>query len=194
MTPNDTDTTPNDQSPARGANHQNRDRRSGNRRDRDNQRRGPKRDFDRRDRDDQRRGPRRDSDRPERPPRVYAITEGRDSVVFVGQADPHFYFPDIISFFTRDDIDRVVLKSRGRAISNTVDVAERVRRQFLKDTPVIVAEVKIGTEQVERRDGKGRYPMSFIKVALARDEEKVAEMAAKMAAQEKTAKDKGGKK
>lgn len=191
MTPNDTNTTPDDRNPAKGTNDQNQSRRS-------DDRRRPRRNSDRRDRDSERRGPRRDSDqrdfdrrdRPERPPRVYAITEGRDGVVFVGQADPHFYFPDIISFFTRDDIDRVVLKSRGRAISNTVDVAERVRRQFLKDTPVIVADVKIGTEQVERRDGKGRYPMSFIKIALARDEEKAAELAA----QEKTAKDKGDKK
>ncbi|MEM3445426.1 MAG: DNA-binding protein Alba [Thermoplasmata archaeon] len=59
----------------------------------------------------------------------------------------------------------VVIKARGNAISRAVDVVEIVRNRFLKD--MVVKDIKIGTEQVQRENGT-TMNVSAIEITLAK--------------------------
>ena len=61
--------------------------------------------------------------------------------------------------------EEVVLKARGRAISRAVDVAEMLRRVFVKD--LSVKRVEINSEEVTRPDGR-KGNVSTIEIALSK--------------------------
>ena len=65
----------------------------------------------------------------------------------------------------RDENSEAMLMARGRAISTAVDVAEVVRNQFLTD--LVVKNISIGTEELEREDG-GLRNVSNISITLAK--------------------------
>ena len=71
--------------------------------------------------------------------RVNTKTEGRCGIVFIGSEDPFLYFPDLMSYFDRPEIVDVILKARGKSISNAVNVAEQFRNRFKNE---IKSEVK----------------------------------------------------
>ena len=100
--------------------------------------------------------------------RINKKIEGRAGIVYIGNEDSFIYFPDVLSFLSRDNIDRVILKSRGRAINVAVDVAEQIRNRFSSDVPELEANsnVEIGTEQV-KSDNKNRR-VSFINIELVK--------------------------
>ncbi|MFX1516966.1 MAG: DNA-binding protein Alba [Promethearchaeota archaeon] len=60
----------------------------------------------------------------------------------------------------------LVLKARGRAISRAVDVAEVLRRRFMKDL-LEVTNIQIDTEQIERTEGT-LSNVSAIEITLTR--------------------------
>ena len=62
--------------------------------------------------------------------RVSTKTEGKCGTVFIGSEDPFLYFPDMMSYFDRPEIDEIKLKARGKSISNAVNVAEQFRNRF----------------------------------------------------------------
>ncbi len=74
--------------------------------------------------------------------------------IFIGSKPPMAYVTAMITAFNREGVDRLVLKARGRAISNAVDVAEIARRRFLKD--IEASKIEIGTEQMSAPDGRMR--------------------------------------
>ncbi len=106
--------------------------------------------------------------RPKKRFRMNKKVEGKKGIIFVGHDDPFLYFPDMMSYFSRDEIETVHLKARGRSISNAVNVAEQFKNRFNKETKVEVKNVDIGTEEVQRKDGKGKIKMSFIEIAMAK--------------------------
>ncbi len=106
--------------------------------------------------------------RPKKRFRMNKKVEGKKGIIFVGHDDPFLYFPDMMSYFSRDEIETVHLKARGRSISNAVNVAEQFKNRFNKETIVEVKNVDIGTEEVQRKDGKGKIKMSFIEIAMAK--------------------------
>lgn len=106
--------------------------------------------------------------RPKKRFRINKKVEGKKGIIFVGHDDPFLYFPDMMSYFNRDEIETVHLKARGRSISNAVNVAEQFKNRFNKETKVEVKNVDIGTEEVQRKDGKGKIKMSFIEIAMAK--------------------------
>ncbi|MEM2122185.1 MAG: DNA-binding protein Alba [Candidatus Bathyarchaeia archaeon] len=57
----------------------------------------------------------------------------------------------------------IVLRARGRAISRAVDVAEMLRRVFLKD--LVVKSITIGSEEVQREEG-GVANVSIMEITL----------------------------
>ena len=60
---------------------------------------------------------------------------------------------------------KVILKARGRAISKAVDVAEVVRRRFIKDA--VIENVSIGTEEGRvGQDGRPRN-VSTIEILIS---------------------------
>ncbi len=75
-----------------------------------------------------------------------------ENVVYVGSKPPMSYVLAVITRFSTDDSDEVVIKARGRAISRAVDTAEIVRNRFV--TEAKVKEIKIGTESVTNEEGR----------------------------------------
>lgn len=68
-------------------------------------------------------------------------------VVYVGRKPMMNYVLAVITAFNMPDVEEVVLKARGRAISRAVDVAEIVSRRFLEE--VKIGEIAIGSEAIE---------------------------------------------
>ena len=99
--------------------------------------------------------------------RINKKLEGKTGIIFVGSEDPFLYFPDMMSYFSRDEIDNVKLKARGKSISNAVNVAEQFKNRFKKEFDAKVTNVNIGTEDVPRKDKKGTFKMSFIDIELS---------------------------
>ena len=76
----------------------------------------------------------------------------------------------------------VVIKARGQNVSKAVDVAEIVKR--FQETPMILKDIKIGTEEFDFNYANGKTPsdkasprmrrVSFIEIALRRVEETTA--------------------
>jgi DNA-binding protein len=75
----------------------------------------------------------------------------QENVVFIGNKPVTAYVMACVTQFNRD-AEEIVLKARGRAISRAVDVAEVLSRRFMTGQ-VEVADIEIGTEQIETREG-----------------------------------------
>ena len=106
---------------------------------------------------------------PKRHIRINKKIEGRTGIIYIGNEDSFIYFPDVLSFLSRDSIDNVILKSRGRAINVAVDVAEQVRNRFSSEIKSEVKNVEIGTESVNS-DNKSRR-VSFINIEMVKQVE-----------------------
>ncbi len=74
-----------------------------------------------------------------------------ENTVFIGNKPVTAYVMACVTQFNRD-AESIVLKARGRAISRAVDVAEVLRRRFMKDR-VELTDIQINTEQIETREG-----------------------------------------
>jgi len=74
-----------------------------------------------------------------------------ENTVFIGNKPVTAYVMACVTQFNRD-AESIVLKARGRAISRAVDVAEVLRKRFMKDR-VDVTDIVISTEQIETREG-----------------------------------------
>ena len=112
--------------------------------------------------------------KPQKPKRRFRINkklDGKSGSIFVGSEDPFLYFPDMMSYFSREEIDEVHLKARGKSISNAVNVAEQFKNRFKKEIQVEVKNVEIGTEEVPRKDRKGKIRMSFIDITMIKNAE-----------------------
>jgi len=86
-----------------------------------------------------------------------------DAVVLVGRKPTMNYV--LATTMPLTEGRKVVLKARGRAISKAVDVAEVVRRRFIKDA--VIESVNIGTEEGRvGQDGRPRN-VSTIEITIA---------------------------
>ena len=103
--------------------------------------------------------------KPRRRFRVNKKLDGKIGTIFIGAEDPFLYFPDMMSYLERKEIDEVKLKARGKSISNAVNVSEQFKNRF-KEIKTEVKDVKIGTEDVPKKDKKGTFRMSFIEITL----------------------------
>ncbi len=61
---------------------------------------------------------------------------------------------------------KLVLKTRGKAISRAIDVVEVVRHRFLPDLKV--SRIGIGTDQLPPREGYKTSNVSTIEITLKR--------------------------
>ena len=89
--------------------------------------------------------------------------ERKDNFVFIGKKPIMSYVMAVVTQFNKGESD-VVIKARGKAISMAVDVAEISRQRFLKD--IEVKSINIGTEEVEREEGRLR--VSAIEITLGK--------------------------
>ena len=109
--------------------------------------------------------------KPKRRFRINKKLDGKSGSIFIGLEDPFLYFPDMMSYFSREEIHEVHLKARGKSISNAVNVAEQFKNRFKKEVQVEVKNVEIGTEEVPRKDRKGKIRMSFIDITMIKNAE-----------------------
>ena len=89
-----------------------------------------------------------------------------DDTVFVGTKPVNSYVLAVTSQFEGGS-SKVVIKARGKAISKAVDVAEIVRRRYVRDA--MVADIKIGTEEITAEDERTLRVSSII-IVLARQD------------------------
>ena len=83
--------------------------------------------------------------------RVNKKLDGKIGYIFIGSEDPFLYFPDMMSYLGREEIECVKLKARGKSISNAVNVAEQFKNRFKKEFDTKVDNVDIGTEDTKKR-------------------------------------------
>ena len=108
--------------------------------------------------------------KPKRNFRINKKLDGKTGIIFIGHDDPFLYFPDMMSYLSRDEIENIHLKARGKSISNVVNVAEQFKNRFGKEIKTKIDNVDIGTEQVPRKDKKGKIKMSFIDITMSKIE------------------------
>jgi DNA-binding protein len=89
---------------------------------------------------------------------------GDSNIVYIGQKPTMNYVLAIITSINSSNKKEVTLKARGQAISRAVDVAEIVRRRFIKDLEV--KDIKTGTEQIQQEEG-GTRSVSTIDIKLS---------------------------
>ncbi len=95
------------------------------------------------------------------------MTEIRD--IFIGKKKLHAYVGAVCNAMGNGDRN-IRLVARGRSIQMAVDVAEVCRRRagIIAGTlpEMVIHDISIETEQVERRDGSGKSNVSCIKIRM----------------------------
>jgi DNA-binding protein len=86
-----------------------------------------------------------------------------DNVVFVGKKDTMSYIFAVMTQFN-NGAKEVILKARGKAISRAVDVAERIRNQFITDARP--SDIRISTEEIQGEEGTVK--VSAIEITLSK--------------------------
>lgn len=89
-----------------------------------------------------------------------------ENIVFVGSKPVMDYVTAIMTSFGKNP-GKVVIKARGRAISNAVDATEITRNRFLSD---LKCDVTIGTEEMEGEGGRPKN-VSTIEIILSKSHE-----------------------
>lgn len=85
------------------------------------------------------------------------------NTVFIGRKPPMNYVLAVITSFNSGNAKDITLKARGRAITTAVDVAEIVKRRFIKDLQI--TSVVTGTEEIQTEEG-GKRTVSTIEIKL----------------------------
>jgi DNA-binding protein len=75
------------------------------------------------------------------------------------------YVLAVITSYNSSDTKDVTLKARGRSIKTAVDVAEIVKRRFMKDLKT--NKITIGTEELPQQEG-GTRNVSTMEITLTR--------------------------
>lgn len=86
-----------------------------------------------------------------------------DKTVYIGRKPRMAYV--IATSKQMNEAGTVILKARGKSISQAVDVAEIVRRRYIKDAQV--DDIRIATEVLEGEDGE-RANVSSIQIFMSR--------------------------
>ncbi len=76
-----------------------------------------------------------------------------EQVIYIGQKPVTSYVLAALAQLNESNVQRVVLKARGRAISRAVDVAEVIRRRLMKGQ-VEIDDIRISTESIESEGGR----------------------------------------
>lgn len=74
-----------------------------------------------------------------------------DNIIFVGGKPTMNYVLAVVTQF-HNNMDNVVVKARGRAISKAVDVVEIVKNKFMNDLKD--GSIEVGTEELQNERGK----------------------------------------
>ncbi len=88
----------------------------------------------------------------------------RDNTILIGSKPSMAYVLATMTQFSSGQ-NEVHLRARGKAITRAVDVAEIIRRKFMRD--IKVRDIQINTEEREF-EGKKKINVSVIQITLAK--------------------------
>jgi DNA-binding protein len=88
------------------------------------------------------------------------------NIVYIGRKPVMSYVLAVITSYNQSETKDVTLKARGRSMTTAVDVAEIVRRRFMKDLKT--NKITIGTEELQQEEG-GTRNVSTMEIMLTRD-------------------------
>ena len=91
-----------------------------------------------------------------------------DNVIFVGGKPFMNYMTGIITQFNKEDTKEIKIISRGKFISKAVDIAEATKKKFLKDSNIIIKEIKTNSEEFETKEGK-KVTVSTMDIVLRKN-------------------------
>lgn len=86
------------------------------------------------------------------------------NTVFIGRKPPMSYVLAVITSFNSATTKEVTLKARGHAIITAVDVAEIVKRRFMKD--LNISKITTGSEELQTEEGTKRT-VSTIEIVMS---------------------------
>ena len=92
-----------------------------------------------------------------------------DNVIFIGTKPFMNYVTSVVMQFTTKESDKVIIKARGKFINRAVDVAEVVKKKFLKDKNIEVEKIEIDSEELENKEGR-KTNVSTIEIVLIKKE------------------------
>ncbi|HIQ50530.1 MAG TPA: DNA-binding protein Alba [Nautiliaceae bacterium] len=87
-----------------------------------------------------------------------------DNTVLIGKKPFMNYVTAVVLQLKSENVDKVSIKARGKYICKAVDVAEMVRKRFLKDE-VELDNINVDSEEKENNQGK-RVRISVIEITL----------------------------
>lgn len=88
------------------------------------------------------------------------------SIVYIGKKPVTNYVVAIMTALnSRESEGKVILKARGQAITQLVNVVEVLRNKFLRD--IEISDINIGTEELEGFDDRPRK-VSTMEIILKR--------------------------
>lgn len=90
-----------------------------------------------------------------------------NNVVFIGAKPFMNYVTSVVMQFTLRQNKEVAIKARGKFINRAVDVAEVVRKKFLKDKNIDLKGINIDSEELENKEGK-KINVSTIEIILTK--------------------------
>ncbi len=85
-----------------------------------------------------------------------------ENIIFVGKKPTMNYVLAIVTQFNNDEVNRIVIKARGKAISKAVDIAEITKHKFVQ--AIEYEGIKLDTEVLEGE--KGPSNVSSIEIVL----------------------------
>ncbi len=88
------------------------------------------------------------------------------NIVYIGRKPVMSYVLAVITSYNQSETKDVTLKARGRSMTTAVDVAEIVKRRFMKDLKT--NKITIGTEELQQEEGRTRN-VSTMEIMLTRD-------------------------
>ncbi len=86
-----------------------------------------------------------------------------ENVIFVGKKPTMNYVLAVVTQFN-NNVDRIVIKARGKAISKAVDIAEITRHKFIQDAKY--EDIRVETEVLHGERGESN--VSSIEITLTR--------------------------
>jgi DNA-binding protein len=86
-----------------------------------------------------------------------------ENIIYVGKKPTMNYVLAVVTQFN-SNVDRIVIKARGKAISKAVDIAEITRHKFIHEAKY--SDIKVTTETLQGERGESN--VSSIEITLTR--------------------------
>ena len=99
-------------------------------------------------------------------PEKKKVLSAKDNNIFIGDKPFMNYVTGVVMQFTAKNADEVVVKSRGKFISRSVDVVEVASKRFL-DGAIVVKDIRIDSEGFKSTEGRD-IRVSTMEIVLVR--------------------------